>query len=103
MGQWQKGCLVTLGFFGALFASAWFVMNYTILYDPDDVVADARLVWTGGSAPMTRLPWGSYVVYVDGDAGVRVTCRDGTIAEGGYVTGLMADDYTVTERCEVRG
>ena len=84
-------------FVGAIF----FVMNFTIVHDPHRVVVDARQVWTGGSKPMTRLPWGAFIIYVEGEGGIEVTCRDGTVTDGGYVTGFMADDYSVSTDCEI--
>ncbi|MBB3032576.1 hypothetical protein [Alteriqipengyuania lutimaris] len=50
---------------------------------------------------MTKLPWGGFIVYVEGDGAVEVTCRDGSVSEGGYVTGFMADDYSVSADCEI--
>ncbi|MDG5749663.1 hypothetical protein P8R33_00920 [Qipengyuania sp. XHP0211] len=98
-GVW--GIAAIFGTVGLGFSAFWFVSNYTILHNRHDVVTEARLVWTGGAKPMSRLPWGDYIVRVDGDAGIEITCRDGTVTNGGYVTGLMAEDYTVTRDCKI--
>ncbi|RDS78297.1 hypothetical protein DL238_12250 [Alteriqipengyuania lutimaris] len=84
-----------------LIVGVFFVASFTIIHDPHGVVVDARQVWTGGSKPMTKLPWGGFIVYVEGDGAVEVTCRDGSVSEGGYVTGFMADDYSVSADCEI--
>ena len=78
-----------------------FGTSLTFVSDPHDVTSAARLAWSGGVKEMHRLPWGGYVVSVDGDAHIEVTCRDGRVSHGGYVTGMLADDYEITRNCEI--
>ena len=89
------------GVFVAGFAILYFVTNFTIVYDPHEVVKNARLVWTGGYKDMLKVPLVGYVVHVDGDAGIEIICKNGQVVNGGYVTGFAADDYSVTAACEI--
>ena len=84
-----------------MLGGVFFVINFTIIHDPHSVVVDARQVWTGGSKQMIKLPWGGFIVYVEEEGGIEITCRDGTVTEGGYITGLMADDYSVSANCDL--
>ena len=91
----------TIATIAAVIGGVFFVANFTIIHDPHGVVIDARQVWTSGTKPMTKLPWGGYIIFVENEGGVEITCRDGTVTDGGYITGFMADDYSVSADCEL--
>ena len=104
VGKWRIRLLGCAGVFAVFFGlPALFVIasSWTILYDPNGQVREAWLLYGNGRKEFSKMPLGPYFVYVDGDAGIEILCNDGRRSTGGYVTGMLADDYAVVGDCEI--
>ena len=104
VGQWRirlLGCAGVLAVIGGLPALFVIASSWTILSDPNDQVRKAWLLYGDDRKEFSKMPLGPYFVYVNGDVGIEVLCNNGRRAQGGYVTGLFADDYTVVGDREI--
>ena len=104
VGKWRIRLLGCAGVFAVFFGlPAFFVVasSWTILWDPNGQVREAWLHYGNGRKEFSKMPLGPYFVYVDGDAGIEILCNDGRRSTGGYVTGMLADDYAVVGDCEI--
>ena len=75
--------------------------NLVWLDDPHEVVQSAKLFNSLQSTEMTVLPWGGYVAYIHLEGGIEVTCMDGTVTSGGYVSRYLGGRYEVDAECNL--
>ena len=104
VGQWRirlLGCAGVLAVFVGLPALFVIASSWTILWDPNDQVRKAWLFYGNGRKGFSKMPFGPYFVYVNGDAGIKILCNNGRRAQGGYVSGLVVNDYVVEGDCEI--
>lgn len=100
----KTNLLALLAGVGLLIASGYafvFWNNLTLLEDPHNVVESARLTGGTHTQDMTRLLWGTHVVNTGVEGSIEVTCHDGTVATGGYVTRNFGQTYSITRDCQL--
>ena len=86
----------------AIFGLILLWMDTSIVHDPHRQVRTAYFEYGNGERDyLTKLPWGTWVGHVGGDGSLQIECTDGNRPVGTYVTGFMATEATVNQKCEV--
>jgi hypothetical protein len=80
------GLVALLAFLGAGGLIHIVLAGSVVLVDRSGRVAEAALVNAGGARAMYRGPFGLFYGEPHGDAGIRLTCRDGRTLVFGYAT-----------------
>jgi hypothetical protein len=75
--------------------------SFVWVVDPDDQIEKARIANSVAAQDLVRLPWGTHAVYIQLEGGLEVICRDGTIANGGYVNSYFGGTFAVSEDCTI--
>lgn len=78
---------------------AW--QGVTTVADPHEVVAEARLTNGLHRSDMMALPLGGFAILTDLEGVVEITCKQGNVAQGGYVSPSFGGAFTVSADCEV--
>ena len=95
------GCLILASIFSALSILLYTWMNTTLVYDPGDEVRIAYFEYGERNRQvLSRLPWGTWIGWANGDGALQIECYEGSRPVGSYV-GVWGIEATVKKDCQV--